>query len=362
MPTTKHPSNPNARDRGALKRSSGLARIWLLLALVLLLLGLLTMLYSRTKQEPSGSKAPVTKVTVAQSAKTLLFLPLYIAAESDLLAEEKIEVEILTSGGDAQVFAALASGQAQFAQGDPAFVAISHERNGPGIVVASVLDRVAFWGVSFDPELAVFSDPSGFKGLSVVTYPEPNTAYVVQTRLVERAGLELGKDSKIVQATFGSELGPLEAGVAQIAATIEPNVSTAEATGAQVVFSYADAWGPFLLTGLMTTSEFANSNEATVETLVAAYEEALQTIRTNPERAIAVAQENFPEVSAEVLSNAITRMTREDVFPEHAAVNFASWRAALQLRVAVGDLKSADHDALVRNEFALRSSSGAGSP
>lgn len=294
---------------------------------------------------------PRTHVVIAQAAKTLLYLPLYVAQDQGFFDQEKLDVEITTAGGDSQAFAALASGQAQFAQGDPAFVAISHERGGPGIVVASVLDRVAFWGVSFDQKLQPFSDPKSFRGLTVVTYPEPNTAYVIQKSLLLKAGLKLGDDSKITQAAFGTELGPLQAGQAQIAVSIEPVVSQAVAKGAHVVFSYPDAWGPFLLTGVMTSEDFARNNPAAVQGFVNSYERALRLIRERPDIAAAVGRKYFPEVDGTVIDSALARLTSQKVFPEHAMVDLQSWRSVLQLRVGVGDLKSADHDALVNNTY-----------
>jgi NitT/TauT family transport system substrate-binding protein len=302
------------------------------------------------------SNPVMTQVTIDQAAKTLLYLPLYVAVDQGYLRNQGIEVNIITAGGDSQAFAALASNQAQFAQGDPTFVAISHERGGPGIVIASVLDRVAFWGVTFDKSISLFSDPKGFQGLTVVTYPEPNTAYVVQKDLITKSGLQLGRNTQIVQATFGTELGPLKSGAAQVAMSIEPTVSQALAQGAHIVFSYPDAWGPFLLTGLMTTEDFARKNPQTVQGVVNAYEEALQLIRRDPNTAVSIGQKYFPEVAPDVIRAAVQRLTAENVFPEHAHVNIASWEAALKLRVEVGDLKSADYDQLVQNSFADRAS------
>src|SRR5207245_1761166 len=77
-------------------------------------------------------KPQLSEVTIHQAAKTLLYLPLYVAVEQGYLGAEGIKARIVTAGGDSQAFAALANGEAQFAQGDPTFVAISHERGGPG--------------------------------------------------------------------------------------------------------------------------------------------------------------------------------------------------------------------------------------
>jgi len=292
------------------------------------------------------------KITINQAAKTLLYLPLYVAIDKGFLRNAGIEAKVATGGGDSQAFAALLSGEAQFAQGDPTFVAISNEKGGPGRVVASVLNRVAFWGVSFDSSMPVLKRGEQFRGLTVVTYPYPNTAYVIQTKILQRAGLKLGRDSKIIQATFGSELGPVEARKAQVAVSIEPTVSQAVSRGGRVVFSYADAWGPFLLTGLMTTEDYARNNKDVVQGVVSAYEKALRFIHSDTAGAVEVGVRQFPEVSRIVIEMAIRRMISEGVIPDHAFVSDDAWKSALQVRVDLGDLKQLPLIDLRDNSFA----------
>ncbi len=320
---------------------------------------LAALLYGYRHLHQARENKNLANVTIAQAADTLLYLPLYVAADEGYLRENGIDLNIVTAGGDSQAFAALASGQAQFAQGDPTFVAISHSRGGPGIVIASVLDRVAFWGVTFDKNLQPFTDPKNFRGMNVVTFPSPNTAYVVQERLVQEAGLDLGKDTQITQVAFGSELGPIRNGTAQIAVSIEPTVSNAVQQGAHVVYSYADEWGPFALTGLMTTEQFAKSNSHVVQGMVNSYERALQLIRTNPQLALVVAKHHYPGVSDQVLQAALARLVSQDVFPQHATMSQASWDAAIKLREEVGDLESGNYESLNVQQYgmeALRSS------
>ncbi len=188
--------------------------------------------------------------------------------------------------------------------------------------------------------------------MTVVTYPEPNTAYVVQRDLVTKAGLKLGRDSFIVQATFGTELGPVETGKAQIAVSIEPTISQAVSQGAHVSFSYPEAWGPFLLTGLMTTEDYASKKPEVVQGFVNAFERALRLIHQNPEAAILIGQKYFPEVRQEIIRAAVKRLTDENVFPEHAKVSSDSWKAAIKLRAEVGDIKNTNQDSLLENRFA----------
>jgi len=83
------------------------------------------------------------------------------------------------------------------------------------------------------------TDPTGFKGLKIVTSPEPNTNYSVAKRLLEKAGLKVGVDATIVPVNPGTEIAAMLAGQADIAIAYQPSVAAAEAQGAKVVFDFS---------------------------------------------------------------------------------------------------------------------------
>src|SRR5207302_1217665 len=126
----------------------------------------------------------------------------------------------------------------------------------------------AIWGVTFDKSIKPFSNPKGFKGMTVATYPNPNTAYVIQKQLDANAGLALGKTTRIIEVPFGTELSTLKNKQASIAQTIEPNVSQVEVQGGVVAFSYPDAYGPLAFTGVMTSKKLIDENPQLVQKFV----------------------------------------------------------------------------------------------
>ncbi len=292
-----------------------------------------------------------TKVVIAQAFQHLLYIGLYVAKDKGFFAKEGLDVTINTAGGDAQAFSALTSGKADFAQGDPAFVAIAHEQGWEGRVVAMAVDRVAIWGVTFDPNIEPFDDPIGFKGKTVATYPEPNTAYVVQKQLVQKAGLELGKDTRILQVPFGTELSTLKNKQADIAQTIEPNVSMVEEEGGKVVFSYPKAYGPLAFTGLMTSKKLIDENPELVRKVVTAYEKALQFIQHDFEGTMEVARQELPDLDDKIIRKALRRLIDSGSIPPHTTVKEDSWRKLLQIRIDVGDLKKMPSKVLYDNSF-----------
>lgn len=294
----------------------------------------------------------LTPVVVNEAFEHLLYIGLYVAKDKGFFEQQGLDVKIETGGGDAQAFSALTSGSAQFAQGDPAFVAIAHEKGWDGRVVAMAVDRAAIWGVTFDKSIKPFADPVGFKGKTVATYPDPNTAYVIQKQLDEKAGLVLGRNTKIVQVPFGTEISPLKNKQADIAQTIEPNVSQVELQGGVVAFSYPDAYGPLAFTGVMTSQKLIADNPQLVQNFVNAYERSLQFIKMDFDGTLAIAQKRLPNLPVDVVRAALKRLITSGCIPDHAAVNAESWEKLLRIRVDVGDLKTMPAVPLFDNRFA----------
>src|SRR6185369_14580816 len=282
-------------------------------------------------QPPFGEGRKLVPVTVNQAFEHLLYIGLYVAKDAGLFEKQGLDVKIVTGGGDAQAFAALTSGSAQFAQGDPAFVAIGNQQGWDGRVVVMAVDRVAIWGVTFDKSIQPFRDPKGFKGKTVATYPNPNTSYVVQKQLALKAGLKLGEDVKIIEVPFGTELATLKNKQADIAQTIEPNVSQVELQGGVVAFSYPDAWGPLAFTGVMTSQELIQKNPELVQKFVTAYEQAFQFMQKDFDGTVAIAKKRLPTLDEQVIRNALRRLIDSGCIPKHAAVDPESWKKLLQI-------------------------------
>jgi len=320
-------------------------KIWVPIIIVVAVL--IAILYT-SREKP---KTPLTQVTINQAFEHLLYIGLYVAKDAGFFERQGLDVKIETGGGDAQAFSALTSGSAQFAQGDPGFVAIASEKGWEGRVVAMAVDRVAIWGVTFDKSIQPFTDPKGFKGKTVATYPEPNTSYVVQKQLAIRAGLQIGKDVKIIQVPFGTELATLKNKQADIAQTIEPNVSQVELQGGTVIFSYPDAWGPLAFTGVMTSKKLIDDNPELVQKVVSAYELAFQFIQANFDSSVQIAQKRLPNLKPDVIRMAMRRLIDSGCIPKHAKVDPESWKKLLEIRVDVGDLRQLPQNDLFDNSF-----------
>lgn len=328
--------------------SNGSARVGTVI-LILVALAVLLLLFLH-----KSSAVPKTqKIVINQAAKTLLYLPLYIAQDNGYFKQQGINVTIITGGGDSQAFAAVLGGSADVAQGDPMMVPISRQQGGPGKIIGDVVGRVAFWGVAVNSKILPITSPKAFLGKRVVTYPAPNTIYALQERNLQQAGLKLNQDSFIVPAQFGTELAPVFSGNADIAMTLEPVVSQAMTNGAHVVYSFPEQYGDFPLTGIMVKEDLIQKNPELVQHIVNAYQKALSFAYQSPDGAVAVAIKEFPDVDKTILENAVRRMLAEQTIPKYVTITKTAYEKAENVRRDIGDLKKdVSFEDAVDNSFA----------
>jgi NitT/TauT family transport system substrate-binding protein len=302
----------------------------------------------------SGMKSEPRRITIAQAGDFFLYAPLYVARDAGFLASEGIEVDIISTGGDDKTWAAVIGGSASFGLADPTFVAVSAQRGEPGRVIASVVNGVPFWGVTKRADIPPLQNGKGLRGLSVATFPSPSTAYALQKQMFDDAGVP----ARIVQGSFGTLLAMLEAKRADIALELEPNVSQAVSQGARVVYSLAEQYGDFAITGLTASPALLQADSTLAYQTVCAIQRALDFIRINPDSTLSLLRRRFPSVDSAVARQALARVISDRIIPESAIVSPVAWGKAIALRVRSGDLGVAPAiDDVVDLRFAKRAES-----
>ncbi len=312
--------------------------------LILIVIGFYA--FSTPKQQ---APSPLQKVTISEAFPVFLHSPLWVAYEKGYFKDEGLDVTITTGGGDEKSWAAVLSGDAQFAVGDPTFVAISGAKGQPGVVVASVLNGVVFTGVAKDPKIPAITTPSMLKGYSVATLPEPSTSYEIQAKMFQSANLK----PNLVQVALTGLIPALESGKADIALLFEPDVSTEVKKGGHIVYSLTDFYPDFAITGVTALPSYVKSNPDVVQKLVNAFQKANTLIRTNPQDAADAILKQFPTVDRDVAVNAITNLGKYGVVLPDTTTSQKGWDLAIQVRKDVGDLKvDASYTTYVDNSFA----------
>lgn len=281
---------------------------------------------------------PTTRnITIAQwgQARYLIYLPVYLAQSQGFFAKHRINTDIVFSGNDDQVFATVARGDAQFGVGDPIFTAISTERGLPGVEVATIVGRVALWGVGRKGARPI-KKPEDLSGLRIGTYPRPSTTYTLLADTLRRSHV----NARITEVQIGSELALLESNAVDLVFLLEPDASIAESKGYPIAMSLPAMWGEFAFTGLTTTRQFATSNPALVGDFQSAIADAVHFAHDNQPATISAAQKLFPQIDPAVIVSSVERMIREDTLPTSAEPDKEGWQRAVLVRQEVGDLRA----------------------
>ncbi len=298
-----------------------------------------------------AAAAPLKDVRFSEAVHNLGYINLYVGIHAGIFEKNGLKMKVSAAGGDTQTFAAVLGGSADFAIGDATMVQISRENGGPGVVVGTVVQRAHYFGVS--KTLKPITDPKEFKGLKIVTSPEPNTNYSVAKRLLEKAGLKVGVDATIVPVNPGTEIAAMLAGQADIAIAYQPSVAAAEAQGAKVVFDFSSFIGPFCNTGIMVLPTTIQKDPQMVQALVTSFEEASRKTYADPAFAKKVAREEFPDLPGEVVDKAIDAELTYLIPAQSVVTKQDQWKNLMDMQVYLGNAKGTiPFDQIIDNSFA----------
>ena len=301
---------------------------------------------------PAGA-APLQPIEFSEAVHNLGYIDLYVAQHAKIFEKYGLTLHLTAAGGDTQAFAAVLGKTAQFAVGDPTMVEMSRERGGPGIVVGTLVQRAHYFGVS--KTVAPITDPKRFKGLTLVTSPDPNTEYSVTKKLLQDNGLKVGTDTKILEVAPGTEIGAMLAGRADVAFAQQPNVAAAIAQGAKVVFDFSSYMGPFCNTGIMVLPEYAKAHPEVVQALVNALEEAARLTYAKPAYAKEVARAEFPDLPADVVDRAIDMELQYRIPAQTIPVDQKQWDKLITMQKYLGNVKgSLSFNDIVDSSFAAK--------
>ena len=299
------------------------------------------------------------EVRFSEAVHNLGYINLYVGMHAGIFEKHGLKMNVSAAGGDTQTFAAVLGGSADFAIGDATMVQMSREAGGQGVVVGTVVQRAHYFGVS--KNLEPITDPLEFKGLTIVTSPDPNTNYSVAKRMVETAGLKIGSDVNILQVNPGTEIGAMLAGQADMAIAYQPSVATAVAQGAKVVFDFASHVGPFCNTGIMVLPSTIERDPEMVQSLVTAFEEASRLTYSDPDLAKEVARKEFPDLPPEVVDAAIDAQLEYRIPAESVVVQRDQWDNLMDMQVYLGNVKGdIPFEEIIDNSFAERAAAEVG--
>lgn len=151
---------------------------------------------------------------------------------------------------------------------------------------------------------------------------------------------EAGLTPNIKQGSPGALLPMLDVKQADIVLELEPNVSMAAKNGARVVYSLADIYGDFAITGVTTDEKTIINNPDLVQRFVNAIQKAEKYIHQYPDSAALYAIKRFPELDKDVVFAAMQRVIETNTIPQDAVIGEEAWEKAIVLRQQVGEISS----------------------
>ena len=306
----------------------------------------------------SAASAEVKEINFVEAVHNLGYINLYVGQHAGIFEKNGLKLNLSAAGGDTQAFAAVLGKSAPFAIGDATMVQMSREAGGPGIVVGTVVQRAHYFGVS--KNLPMLTDPKQFKGLTVVTSPDPNTNFSVTKKLLLDNGLEPQKDTKILEVNPGTEIGAMLAGQADMAVAYQPSVAAAEAQGAKIVFDFSNYVGPFCNTGIMVLPEYAKENPDVVLALVKSFEEAGRLVYSDPAYAKKVARLEFPDIPGDVVDKAIDAEITYKIPAATVVTQKDEWDNLMAMQKFLGNVKySIPMDEVIDNSYAEKAAKDA---
>jgi NitT/TauT family transport system substrate-binding protein len=290
-------------------------------------------------------------VNFSEAVHNLGYINLYVGMHAGIFEENGLDMNVSAAGGDTQTFAAVLGGSADFAIGDATMAQISREQGGPGMVVGTVVQRAHYFGVSRN--LEPIASPEDFRGLTIVTSPDPNTNFSVAKRMLETAGLAIGQDATILQVNPGTEIGAMLAGQADMAIAYQPSVASAVDQGARVVFDFAEYIGPFCNTGIMVLESTIERDPEMVQALVTSFEQASRRTYADPDFAKEVARREFPDLPAEVVDAAIEAQLQYRIPAETVVVQRDQWDNLMDMQLYLGNVEgTVSFEEIIDNSFA----------
>ncbi len=276
------------------------------------------------------------RVVIAQAGDFFLYAPLYEAIDGGYFADEGLDVSLITTGGDEKTWAAVISGNASFGVADPTFVAISDVRGVPGRVIGGIVNGVPFWGVTFRKDIKPFSSKKGLNDYTVGTFAAPSTAYTLQREMF----LDAGKEPRIREGAFGTLISMLRSKQVDIALELEPNVSQVVADGGTVVYSMADIYGNFAITGLTATPDYLDKHSQIAQKVADGIQRALNAIHQDRPKTLSHLAKRFPEIDRDVAKAALNRVIAADIIPRSLLISEDAWNKAIKLRAKAADLNA----------------------
>jgi NitT/TauT family transport system substrate-binding protein len=254
------------------------------------------------------------------------------------------------------------SGRGQFAATGTGMAMNSTAEGGRMKVIAKMTGALGMWVIAKPG--TNFKSLADFKGRKVASLRFPSNTVTSPTFAMKKFG---GFDAKasgveFVEGPPGSIVGAVRDGRADVGVVFEWDASIATHAGLQVVYGFAEAVGPILLTSVMVKEDYLTSNADTVQRFCNALAGAMRLIREDKAAYVAAMAAEFPSLDKAVVAAGCDRLLATRGFvPSTPVIAKAEWDAILEHDTLAGTVrKGFSFEELVDNRFAQKAADAFG--
>ncbi len=272
---------------------------------------------------------------IYEAFHSIQYLPLYVGIDKGLFAKHGVDVKLMTAGSGAQAVAAVIGGHADFSLQDPMTAVLANIKGAPITNIGLVVSGVPVWIIA--PPSANLNSEADLKGKTVSTAMPPSTTTYLLQQLIKDKKID-GVNLSTVQ--LGTELSPLGVGRAQAATVYEPQVDQGIASGYKIVYSFNDKYqGEFAFSAISALKSTVTDKPEMVKNFIEGLADAEKMIHNSPDIARTVAIKEFPTLDAKVVTNAVDRLSKNNIYAVDPFISEGAFNNAINVQQYIGNIK-----------------------
>ena len=263
----------------------------------------------------TSASSGTTTITIAEPIHAVSYLPLYAAIDTGAFKKQGIVVKTSTLTGGAHVNAVLNNSAWAFI-GGPESGAIANAKGADLVAIGDVVSRATvYWAASPSSGVTASNLASSLKGKRLAVGRHGGSPEVITQYELKKLGLDPDKDVTLVNNDVsGSELSLVKSGQADVAVTMEPVLSQGIDQGiwGDPILNAPKDLGEYPYSAIVTSRSNADKNPTFTREFLKALQEGMDIVTKNHDKAIEIAQKEFPSMSKATIKKTLDRGYDDD--------------------------------------------------
>lgn len=305
-------------------------------------------------------KNKLTKVKLAEVARSVFYAPQYVAINKGYFEEEGIKIDLINANGADKVTAALLSGDVQIGLQGPEPTIYLYKQNKDNYLINFAQLTRTDGNFIFGREKIDNFTLQDLKGKSILGGRKGGVPEMTLEYILKEAGLEVGQDDDTkdvnvrTDVAFAALAGSFLKGEGDFVTLFEPAATQMEKLNlGHIVSSLGSESGNIPYTCFSSLKSYHKSNPKQIQKFTNAIYKALVYVNTNDALTIAKSiQKSFTSSDLEELTTVISRYKSIEAWPTDLKLTKDSFDKLQEIVELAGELtKRAPYDKLVTTKY-----------